>query len=75
MLGSLAEEGVVCVGLVLCINNCDFCSTMDLRLRGGSGLGDTLKLGTVAQGHDTVSTSLTLLRVHAHTQTQRCNRV
>ena len=45
---------------------------MDLRLRGGSGLSDTLKLGTVAQGHDTVSTSLTFLcaRTHTHTHTR-----
>lgn len=39
---------------------------MDLRLRGGGGLGDTLQLGTDAQGHDTVSTSLPLLCTHTH---------
>lgn len=73
MFASLVEERLVCVGLVLCRNNCEFCSTMDLRIRGSSGLGDTLKFGTVAQGHDTVSTLLTLICAHMHTQ--RCNRV
>lgn len=42
---------------------------MDLGIRGGSGLGDTLKLGTVPQGHDSVSTLLTLACTHTHTQT------
>lgn len=37
---------------------------MDLRIRGDSGLDDTLKPGTIAQGHDSVSTLLTLICTH-----------
>lgn len=67
MLG-LVEERLVCVGLVLSKSNCEFCSTMDLRIRGGSGLRDTLKIVRRPKD-DTVSTMLALSRTHTHTYT------
>lgn len=42
--------------------------TTDLRLRGGAGgPGDTLKLGTIVQGRDSVNTLLTHARQRMHT--------